>query len=109
MKLYEIAATRCGDKGDVSNVCVFARDDAAWQILRQQLTETVVREKFGDLVQGTVTRYEFPVLQGLNFVLTKALGGGVSMSLRTDPHGKSYADLMDDIDIPWAPEGGMLR
>jgi hypothetical protein len=46
-----------------------------------------------------VTRYEFPVLHGLNFVMTEALGGGVSISFRTDPHGKSYASLMDEIEL----------
>ena len=31
--------------------------------------------------------------------MTEALGGGVSMSLRTDPHGKSYQSLILEIDI----------
>lgn len=99
MKVYELADTRCGDKGDISNVCVFVKRDSDWEFLREHLTEALVRQRYGDLVRGTVTRYEFPVLKGLNFVLTQALGGGVSMSLRTDPHGKSYADLMNDIEL----------
>ena len=100
MKVYEIADTRCGDKGDVSNVCVFVRRDEDWDRLRQGLTADLVRSHYGALVRGDVTRYEFPVLHGLNFVMTEALGGGVSISLRTDPHGKSYASLMDEIELP---------
>jgi len=99
VKVHEIADTRCGDKGDISNVCVFVRDPGDWDFLREHLTDDVVRARFGPLVKGTVTRYEFPVLKGLNFVMTEALGGGVSISLRTDPHGKSYASLMDDIEL----------
>jgi hypothetical protein len=100
MKVHEIADTRCGDKGDVSNVCVFVRRDEDWDLLRESLTTDVVRAHYGALVRGDVTRYEFPVLHGLNFVMTEALGGGVSISLRTDPHGKSYASLMDEIELP---------
>jgi hypothetical protein len=99
MKVYEIADTRCGDKGDISNVCVFVRDEDNWELLRDRLTAEAVRGMYGDLVRGEITRYEFPVLKGLNFVMTQALGGGVSMSLRTDPHGKSYASLMDEIEL----------
>jgi hypothetical protein len=100
MKVHDIADTRCGDKGDVSNVGVFVRRDEDWDLLRETLTADVVRAHYGGLVQGDVTRYEFPVLHGLNFVMTEALGGGVSISLRTDPHGKSYASLMDEIELP---------
>jgi hypothetical protein len=99
VKVYEIADTRCGDKGDISNVCVFVRDEDKWELLRARLTTEVVRAMYGDLVLGDITRYEFPVLKGLNFVMKQALGGGVSMSLRTDPHGKSYASLMDEIEL----------
>jgi len=99
MRVHEIADTRCGDKGDISNVCVFVRRDEHWDLVRERLTADVVRDHYGSLVRGTVTRYEFPVLHGLNFVMTEALGGGVSISLRTDPHGKSYASLMDEIEL----------
>jgi len=99
VRVYDIADTRCGDKGDISNVCVFVRRDEDWDLLRERLTANAVRERYGSLVRGTVTRYEFPVLHGLNFVMTEALGGGVSISLRTDPHGKSYASLMDEIEL----------
>jgi alkylhydroperoxidase/carboxymuconolactone decarboxylase family protein YurZ len=99
VKLREIAYSRSGDKGDVSNICVFPYDDRNWDLLREQVTAEAVRDRFGALVTGEVIRYELPKLPGLNFVLTGALGGGVSMSLRTDPHGKSYQSLILDLDL----------
>lgn len=99
MKLREIAASRSGDKGDVSNICVFAYDPLHYPLLVEQLTAERVREHFGDLVRGDVVRYELPNVHGLNFVLDRALGGGVSMTLRADPHGKSYQSLVLDLDL----------
>ena len=99
MKLREFAYSRSGDKGDIVNLCLFVYDDDNWDVLRRELTVEKVRDKFGSLVNGDITRYELPGTKGLNFVMTEALGGGVSRSLRTDPHGKSYQSLILDIDI----------
>ena len=99
MKLREIAYSRSGDKGDTSNICVFVYADSDYDLLRERLTADVVRAHFGSLVRGNVTRYELPGAHGLNFVLTGALGGGVSMTLCADPHGKSYQSLLLDIEV----------
>jgi hypothetical protein len=99
VKLREIAYSRSGDKGDTSNICVFVYDPADYPRMVAALTVDAVRQKFGDLVRGEVMRYEIPTAHGLNFVLTRALGGGVSLTLRADPHGKSYQNLVLDIDV----------
>jgi hypothetical protein len=99
VKLGEIAYVGCGDKADVANICAFPKDDSDWEFLRDRLTADVVRAKFGPLVKGDVVRYEYTVSLGLNFVMTGALDGGVSISLRSDPHGKAYGDLARDIDL----------
>lgn len=99
MKLHEVAYFACGDKADVANVCAFPIDDNDWEFLKERLTADLVRARFGPLVKGDVTRYEFPASRGLNFVMTGALDGGVSISLRTDPHGKAYGDLFGDIEL----------
>jgi hypothetical protein len=39
-------------------------------------------------------------LQALNFVIANALGGGVTISLAQDAHGKSLSYLMLGIDLP---------
>jgi hypothetical protein len=99
VKLRELAASRSGDKGDVSNICVFVYDEADYPTLVEQVTASRVKEHFGALVQGEVTRYELPNVHGLNFVLDRALGGGVSMTLRADPHGKAFQSLILDLEI----------
>lgn len=98
-KLREIAYSRSGDKGDISNVCVFPYDDADYDRLREALTVDVIRKKYGPLVKGEIVRYELPGTCGLNFVMHGALDGGVSISLRVDPHGKSMQNLILDIDV----------
>ncbi len=99
MKLREVAYSRSGDKGDTSNVCVFVYNPSDYERVRHALTAEVVRAHFGSLVLGPVVRHEIPQSYGLNFVLERALGGGVSMTLRADPHGKSYQSLILDIDV----------
>ncbi len=99
MKLREVAYSRSGDKGDVSNICVFSYQDEDYPRLVERLTAEAVKAHFGSLVEGTVTRYELPNVHGLNFVLDRALGGGVSMTLRVDPHGKAFQSLILDMDV----------
>ena len=95
MRVAELAHGRSGDKGDTCNVGLVAYDDAGFALLQREVTSERVREHFGDLVRGTVTRYELPNIRALNFVLTGALDGGGTMSLRSDHLGKvMYAWLL---------------
>lgn len=87
--LKDIAHGRSGDKGDTSNVCVFARDPKDYPLLKRVLTVDRVRAHFGDMVKGDIVRYEVDTLHGMNFVMQKALGGGATLSLRLDSLGKS--------------------
>lgn len=45
-------------------------------------------------------RYEVESLKALNFVIPNVLAGGVTRSLRLDPHGKSLSALMLGIRLP---------
>lgn len=99
-RVYDLAHSRAGDKGDTSNVSVIAYDEAGWQILRRELTAERVMAAYGHLAGGPVTRYELPRLKALNFVIERALGGGVTRSLRQDMHGKSLSTLILTIDLP---------
>ena len=87
--LKDIAHGRSGDKGDTSNVCVFARDPTDYELIKREVTVEKVREYFGDMVKGEIVRYEVPSLNGFNFVMKHALGGGATLSLRLDTLGKS--------------------
>lgn len=100
VKVWELAHARAGDKGNTSNISVIAYDAQAWEILREQLTEPRVMQAFSQVAKGPVRRYELPRLQALNFVIQNALGGGVTISLALDAHGKSLSYLMLDIDLP---------
>ena len=100
VKVHALAHGRAGDKGNTSNVSVVAYDDRAWEILREQLTVERVMAAFAHVAKGPVTRYELPRLQALNFVIENALGGGVTISLAQDAHGKSLSYLMLGIDLP---------
>ena len=95
MRVVDIAHGRSGDKGDICNVGLIARDERAFAILRRQVTEERVKEHFGALVTGEVRRYEMPNIRALNFVLHGALNGGGTQSLRSDALGKvMYAWLL---------------
>ncbi len=104
MRIYlnQIAHGRSGDKGDTSNVCVFARKPEYYGIIAREVTAERVKEHFGDMVQGEIIRYDVPTLQGFNFVMKHALGGGATHSLRLDSLGKSMgsAFLRMQIDVP---------
>ena len=107
--LKEIAHGRSGDKGDISNVCVFARKEESYPIIKEQVTEEKVKEYFKDMVEGAVTRYEVESLKGFNFVMKQALGGGATHSLRLDSLGKSMGSAFMRMKIEVADdfeEGG---
>ena len=80
---------RAGDKGDISNVALFAPGDRVFQLIRSAVTADRVTAHFGSLVRGPVERYEAPNVLALNFVLHDALGGGGPLSLRADSLGKT--------------------
>ncbi len=98
-KVYDLGHARAGDKGNTSNVSVTAYDERAWNILREQLTVEKVMHAYSEIAKGPVTRYELPKLRALNFVIENALGGGVTVSLAQDMHGKSLSFLMLGIEL----------
>jgi hypothetical protein len=95
VRIVELAHGRSGDKGDICNVGLIAYDDRGFEILRREATAERVRRHFGDMVKGSVTRYEMPRIRALNYVCTRALDGGGTLSLRSDHLGKvMYAWLL---------------
>lgn len=102
-RVHDLAHSRAGDKGDTSNISVIAFDEAGWSVLRECLTEELVAKAFAHVAKGPVRRYELPKLRALNFVIERALGGGVTRSLAQDVHGKSLSSLMLAIEVPEVP------
>jgi len=97
--LVTLACARSGDKGDNSNIGVIARRPEFYPLLQEKLTALAVGEYFRHLCQGPVIRYEMPGIHALNFVLTHALDGGGTSSLRNDPLGKAFAQMLLDMRI----------
>ena len=94
VRLVDIAHARSGDKGDTANVGVIALRPEWYPLLRDQLTLDRVRRHFEGVITGDVERYELPNLNALNFLLHGALGGGGTVSLKTDAQGKVFSTAM---------------
>lgn len=99
MKLRELAHSRTGDKGDISNISVIAYNPRDYPLLCAQITADRVRTHFEGIVVGDVMRYECSDISALNFVMQRALGGGVTRSLALDAHGKSLSSALLDLEI----------
>ena len=97
--LRDIAHARSGDKGNSANVAVFARTPAAYAWLREHLTAAAVETYFKPLGVGTVTRFEVPNLEALNFLLPDILAGGGSRSLRIDAQGKTLGMALLELPV----------
>ncbi len=92
--LIAIAYGRSGDKGDISNIGLIARKPEYLALLREQVTTQRVAQWLAHLVKGTVTRYDLPGFNAVNFVCEQALDGGGMASLRNDPLGKGMAQIL---------------
>jgi len=100
--LKELAYTRSGDKGDISNVGILAFNKNNFELLKKQVTPQKVKEHYKDLVKGEVEIYEMPNINALQVVMHNALGGGATKTLRWDETGKSMclAMLYMEIEVP---------
>ena len=97
MKLWDIAHSRTGDKGNISNISLIAYDPKDYALLKERVTAERVKEHFKGMVKGEVVRYELPNIHALNFVMYAALGGGVTRSLSVDMHGKGLSSNLLDM------------
>ena len=102
VQLQHLAHARSGDKGDTSNIAVFAYEPEFYPLLKAQLTAERFRAFYRGAIKGQVLRYEVDNIEALNFVCHGALGGGVSRSLCLDNYGKalSAAVLGFEIEVP---------
>ncbi|XP_061850012.1 uncharacterized protein LOC133625223 isoform X3 [Colius striatus] len=109
-RLEDLAYTRSGDKGNSANIGVVARHPLYYPYLKKTLTAQALENYFQHLLEqekpkeGLVTRYELPGIHGLNFVLKNSLGGGGIASLRSDPQGKAFGQMLLDFQIKNVPD-----
>jgi hypothetical protein len=111
--LIRLALARSGEKGDHANIGVIARDPSFLPYIRAALSTDAVRGWFAHVLagsmQGRVERWSLPGTDSLNFLLYHALGGGGAGSLRTDPQGKAFAQMLLDfpVQIPRSLAAGL--
>lgn len=91
INLFDIAHGRSGDKGDAANIGIIAYDNEGYDIIKNNLTEDVVKKHFEGICFGKVERFEMPNIRALNFLLHNTLGGGGTVSLKHDAQGKTLA------------------
>lgn len=99
VKLRKFCHARSGDKGDGSNVGIFATNEDDYEFLRSCLTPERVKEHFKRICRGEVFRYEAPNMLALNFMLQDSLGGGGSESLKTDAQGKTHGLALLEMEV----------
>ena len=102
--LYELCHARSGDKGDTVNVGIIARKPEYFDFIRTYVTAERVKAHFGEMVKGSVDRFELPNLHAVNFLLHGALDGGGTVSLMTDAQGKTFSTALLRMQVE-LPEG----
>jgi len=105
--LEDLAYARSGDKGDSCNIGVIARDPKYLPYIKKYVTSEAVHsyfEHFIDSSEGKVTRFDLPGIHAVNFLLEKSLGGGGIASMRPDPLGKSFAQMLLSMELKNMPE-----
>ena len=98
--LIDIAYGRSGDKGDKANIGIIARDQKYFPALCHYLTEEFVKKSFSKFLKGDIEKFLLPGSYAINFLLHDVLGGGGPASLRNDPQGKAYAQILLSRKIP---------
>lgn len=99
MILRDIAHARTGDKGDTSQICIFAREPRHFPLIERLITAARVADHLCALHPRRIDRYVLPHLGAVNFVLHGALSGGVTRSLALDAHGKTLGAQLLDMEM----------
>jgi hypothetical protein len=102
LPLGRLFGARSGDKAGTANLGVWARDDAGYRWLRDELTVQRLQALLPETAPCAVRRYEFANLRALNFVIPGLLGLGVSASTRQDPQAKGLGEWLRarHVDLP---------
>lgn len=99
IQLLKIAHARSGDKGDTANIGLIALKPEFYSIIAKEVTADRVKQYFSGICKGEVERFELPNLNALNFLLHESLGGGGTVSLKTDPQGKTLSSALLRMEI----------
>ena|SRR6476620_10302065 len=99
MKLFDVAHSRAGDKGNTLMLSLIPYTEADYEMLCTKITAEKVKKHLKEIVQGEIIRYELSNISSLLFVCYNALSGGVTTSLSLDTHGKSISYALLQMEI----------
>ena len=102
--LIRLAFARSGDKGNHANIGIIVRDPRYLDAIKAAVTPEAIAERFAHYAPGKVERFELPGISAINFLIHDVLGGGGVASLRNDPQGKGYAQMILEMPVPISPE-----
>ncbi|MEL7014437.1 MAG: acyclic terpene utilization AtuA family protein [Pseudomonadota bacterium] len=105
MPLVNLAYGRSGDKGDSANIGIIARRPDYLPWIWHELSVETVHRVFAhflaaDCPPANLGKFLLPGSHAINFLLPGVLGGGGTASLRSDPQGKGYAQILLTTPIP---------
>lgn len=100
--LSQLAFARSGDKGNKANIGIMPRRAEFTPYIWAALSEAVITARFSHFNAGKIERFYLPGTSSMNILLHEALGGGGMASMRFDPQGKTYGQiiLQTPISIP---------
>lgn len=101
--LVALAWVRSGDKGDLFNLAVIAREAGFVPYLAAALSADAIADRYAHLIEDTappVERQYAPGLNALNFVVRGTMGGGLAANIRFDSPGKGNGQQLLDFPIP---------
>lgn len=99
MKLFEIAHSRAGDKGNTLMLSLIPYNESDYAMLCKTVSAEKVKDHLKEIVLGEIVRYELPNISSLLFVCNRALSGGVTTSLALDTHGKTLSYALLEMEI----------
>ncbi|MBV1918374.1 MAG: DUF1446 domain-containing protein [Sphingomonadaceae bacterium] len=105
--LISLAWARSGDKGNLFNVGVFAREPRFAPYIAAALDQHTVGQWYAHLLSDAepqIDRFVMPGTHGLNFVVKNSLQGGGAQSLRLDPVAKSMGQMLLEYPVPVSKE-----
>jgi hypothetical protein len=106
-RVGDLAVGRAGDKGDVLDLTLVARDDAAYELLVKRMDEQTLMRLLSGSIPGPIHRHLLPGLRALKFIAPSALPGGVYASLHPGLHWQKAAIWLL-LDLFIEPEGMSL-
>src|ERR1019366_8807919 len=70
-----------------------------YPMIRDQVSIEAVRQLYGPITKGQISRFEVPAIGALNFVLEDVLEGGRSRTIAFEESGKALSSLMLTMEI----------